>query len=160
MAHNVPLGANDILTSQILFLCSGNYYRSRFAEILFNHLAVENDLEWRAESRGIVAQWSYNPGPISPTALAELRERNIYVDTTRYPMQLTAQDFASASRTIALYDVEHRPMLETFFPDRVSAVEFWQVPDLDAMTPTRAFALIGENVRSLIAQLVPAPVRP
>ena len=37
----------------VLFLCTGNYYRSRFAEMLFNHLAVESQLNWKADSRGI-----------------------------------------------------------------------------------------------------------
>jgi hypothetical protein len=32
---------------QVLFLCSGNYYRSRFAEHLFNWLAPKASLPWR-----------------------------------------------------------------------------------------------------------------
>ena len=35
---------------QVLFLCSGNYYRSRFAEHLFNWLAAKVNLSWRADS--------------------------------------------------------------------------------------------------------------
>lgn len=148
------------MSSQILFLCSGNYYRSRFAEILFNHLAALDNLTWRAESRGIVAQWSHNPGPISPAALAELRARSIPVDTTRYPMQVTAEDFSRSTLVIALYDVEHRSMIENYFPDHLSAVEFWNVPDLDEMDSVLALAQIATHVRSLIAQLLTAPVHP
>jgi protein-tyrosine phosphatase len=29
----------------MLFLCTGNYYRSRFAELLFNHLAKQRGLD-------------------------------------------------------------------------------------------------------------------
>ena len=148
------------MSNQILFLCSGNYYRSRFAEILFNHLAGENNLNWHAESRGIVAQWSHNPGPISRDTLAELQSRRIPVDTTRYPMQVTAEDFARANLVIALYDAEHRVMMENYFPDHVTGVEFWNVPDLDEMDSVRALTRIDQNVRSLIAQLLPAPVHP
>ena len=36
----------------VLFLCSGNYYRSRFAEHLFNHLAAA-DRGWQAQSQVI-----------------------------------------------------------------------------------------------------------
>ena len=51
----------------VLFLCTGNYYRSRFAEVLFNHLARERGLRWRAESRGLdLAIGVNNVGPISP----------------------------------------------------------------------------------------------
>jgi protein-tyrosine-phosphatase len=37
----------------VLFLCTGNYYRSRFAEGLFNHLASQLRLGWRADSCGL-----------------------------------------------------------------------------------------------------------
>jgi len=51
---------------QVLFLCSANYYRSRFAEYLFNWLAPQRGLLWRAESRGLeVDRWG-DLGPISP----------------------------------------------------------------------------------------------
>jgi len=36
----------------VLFLCTGNYYRSRFAEFLFNALAAEAGVDWVAESAG------------------------------------------------------------------------------------------------------------
>jgi protein-tyrosine phosphatase len=39
---------------KILFLCTGNFYRSRFAEELFNHLARQKRLDWVADSRGLV----------------------------------------------------------------------------------------------------------
>ena len=35
----------------VLFLCTGNYYRSRFAEELFNHRAARDGLSWVAQSR-------------------------------------------------------------------------------------------------------------
>ena len=39
----------------VLFLCTGNYYRSRFAEALFNSVARKMNLPWKASSR--------RPGP-------------------------------------------------------------------------------------------------
>jgi protein-tyrosine phosphatase len=48
----------------VLFLCTGNYYRSRFAELLFNHLAAAKAAPWRAESRGLDPD-PLNIGPIS-----------------------------------------------------------------------------------------------
>jgi protein-tyrosine-phosphatase len=32
----------------LLFLCTGNYYRSRYAEELFNHHAARGGLLWQA----------------------------------------------------------------------------------------------------------------
>ena len=40
----------------VLFLCTGNYYRSRFAEELFNHQAERADLDWIAQSRGLALE--------------------------------------------------------------------------------------------------------
>ena len=54
----------------VLFLCTGNYYRSRFAAILFNHLARERSLPWSASSRGLKIGWPGNVG-----ALSEHRQR-------------------------------------------------------------------------------------
>ncbi|MBD3320550.1 MAG: hypothetical protein GF350_05575 [Chitinivibrionales bacterium] len=41
------------MDNSILFLCTGNYYRSRFAEILFNTISGALELEWKAISRGV-----------------------------------------------------------------------------------------------------------
>ena len=45
------------MSKTVLFLCTGNYYRSRFAEILFNHLAGQSKLAWRADSRGLARRF-------------------------------------------------------------------------------------------------------
>jgi protein-tyrosine phosphatase len=143
---------------RILFLCSGNYYRSRFAEILFNHLAEEAELEWKADSRGIVADLSHNPGPIAEATRRGLAARNIPLGTPRYPMQLTDDDLVRADRVIALYDDEHRPMLRQHFPQTTAQIEYWLVPDLDEMPPEQALARIEENVHRLVHELAQTPV--
>ncbi len=51
---------------KILFLCTGNYYRSRFAEQLFNHLAIKRGLDWEANSRALALEkGTKNVGAIS-----------------------------------------------------------------------------------------------
>ncbi len=40
----------------VLFLCTGNYYRSRFAEILFNSVAGNMGLPWQASSKGLALE--------------------------------------------------------------------------------------------------------
>ncbi len=63
---------------QVLFLCSGNYYRSRFAEMLFNALAAQTHLPWVADSSGLaVDRPNGNLGPIAAPTLSALRARNI-----------------------------------------------------------------------------------
>jgi protein-tyrosine phosphatase len=44
----------------VRFLCTGNYYRSRFAEALFISVAVRMGLPWRASSRGLALERGVN----------------------------------------------------------------------------------------------------
>ncbi len=44
----------------VLFLCTGNYYRSRFAEALFNAVAGKMGLPWKATSRGLARERGVN----------------------------------------------------------------------------------------------------
>jgi low molecular weight protein-tyrosine phosphatase len=141
------------MCATILFLCSGNYYRSRFAEILFNHLAEQAGLEWVARSRGIVAAFSRNPGPISSATLEGLQARSISNAPVRYPRQLTESDLANARRVIALNAREHRPLLNQYFPDWTDRVEYWHVPDITELDAETALALIERNIQLLIASL-------
>jgi len=63
----------------VLFLCTGNYYRSRYAEILFNAKAKEMGLEWNAVSRGLAPD-PRNPGPMSSDSISALQKQNIVND--------------------------------------------------------------------------------
>jgi hypothetical protein len=62
----------------VLFLCTGNYYRSRFAEELFNDHAGRSGIDWIAHSRGLALErGANNLGCISPFALRALKELEI-----------------------------------------------------------------------------------
>ena len=70
----------------VLFLCSGNYYRSRFAETLFNWLAIQHGLDWWAKSGGL-RLYPANIGPISHYAVSGLRHRGIPIpEPYRFPL--------------------------------------------------------------------------
>ena len=57
----------------VLFLCTGNYYRSRFAEALFNSVAGKMGLPWRATSRGLALERGvHNVGPMAVAAVNAL----------------------------------------------------------------------------------------
>lgn len=146
----------------VLFLCTGNYYRSRFAEALFNHLARERCLDWKADSRALALERGkgVNIGPISAHALLGLKELSIPTEgLTRYPMQATTADFASSELVIALKEAEHRPLMRERFPEWENRITYWHIHDLDVVPHTEALPEIEARVRELVAGLAQREAR-
>ncbi len=113
LKYSSPLNPFSTQTMKtILFLCTGNYYRSRFSEYLFNDLAPKRPLRWEADSRGLALErGTNNVGAISHYAKAGLIERGIQLPhDLRYPLPLTEQDLTAAMRVIAVDESEH-PLL-------------------------------------------------
>jgi protein-tyrosine phosphatase len=139
----------------VLFLCTGNYYRSRFAEILFNALAAERGLAWRAESGRLALERGVdNVGPLSAAVAERLAELRISTaGYQRLPRSVTAADFQRATLIVALKEAEHRPLLQARHPHWAERVEYWHVHDLDFAPVEQALAAIQQRVRELIARL-------
>jgi protein-tyrosine phosphatase len=140
-----------------LFLCTGNYYRSRYAEELFNHLARVQELDWQAGSRGLAERGSpENVGPMSRYALQALRAKAIVpLGGARYPQPCSAEDLEDARLVIALNKVEHRSMVEQRFPDAASRVTYWHIDDVAFAPPSVALAMVDDRVDELISSLGP-----
>ncbi|MBE9053725.1 low molecular weight phosphatase family protein [Nostocales cyanobacterium LEGE 11386] len=141
--------------NKILFLCTGNYYRSRFAEHLFNWLANKQGLDWQADSRGLALERGVNNvGAISRHAAEALALRLISVpNNERFPQQASEQDFQAAARIIALDELEHRPLMNERFPQWVDAIEYWLVHDIDKTSALEALGQIEKNLLQLMEQL-------
>jgi protein-tyrosine phosphatase len=137
----------------VLFLCTGNYYRSRLAEHYFNALAANRGLGWQAVSRGLRVNPD-NIGPIAGDTLEWLAARGIAVsEPVRYPLAVTEADLRTAELVVAVKEAEHRPLLEARFPAFTDQVEFWHVHDLDAATADEALPVLAELVETLILRL-------
>lgn len=137
--------------SDVLFICTGNYYRSRFAEAVFNHHAERSGVAARAFSRGLMTYLV--DGDLSPLTARALAERSIPLHRTSHrPTQLTAGDFLRARKIVALHDEEHRPMLLDRYPEYVPRVTFWGVSDLPVPAEV-ALPQIEGNVLELLATL-------
>jgi protein-tyrosine phosphatase len=138
---------------EILFLCTGNYYRSRYAEALFNHEAARRGLPWRAFSRGLGTHLA-PPKGLSPHATRRLDEQAIpYDHTAPDPVQVDEEDFRRAARIVALKETEHRPWLAMLHPAWEKRVEYWEIGDLDSAPPEVALAAIEAQVTALLAEL-------
>ncbi len=136
----------------VLFLCTGNYYRSRFAEILFNSVAGKMGLPWQASSRGLALERGVkNVGPIAAEAITELAARGIRSDyaVARFPAQVTMDELERADRVVALKQAEHLPLLQDRFPAWAEKVEFWHVDDAPGV-----LSLVEQEVMGLVARIL------
>jgi protein-tyrosine-phosphatase len=136
-----------------LFLCSSNHDRSRFAEALFNALASEAGLRWRASSRGVSVGRGGNAGPISKYTLQGLADRGLAVEEpVRYPMQVGEYDLANADLIVALKE-EHRTVLQSRYAHWSDRVEYWSVDDLDAAVAGDSLCELEQHIKTLIRRL-------
>ena len=136
----------------VLFLCTGNYYRSRFAEILFNSVAGKMGLPWQASSRGLALERGVNNvGPMAVAAITALEALGVRAAeaVARLPAQVTTDDLEGADRVVALKQAEHLPLLQERFPAWAEKVEFWHVDDAPEV-----LGLIEQEVMGLVARIL------
>jgi protein-tyrosine phosphatase len=143
------------MNHKVLFVCTGNYYRSRFAEMLFNARASTLALSWKAASRGLATEWGAgNIGPVSPLVLQKLKTLGIPIEAEiRAPIQLEKTDLEEADLVIALNAEEHGPLMKRRFALWADQVVYWDVSDLHLMEAAEALSRIENNVTLLIHQL-------
>ena len=139
----------------VLFLCTGNYYRSRFAEKLFNNLAAQKDLDWKADSRGLALERGVNNiGAISIYAVEALKGRGIFIPPDeRFPKSPTEEDFQKFDLIIAVDESEHRPLMEERFLKWVDKIEYWLIHDIDKTSPEEALGELEKKLQKLIENL-------
>jgi protein-tyrosine phosphatase len=136
----------------VLFLCTGNYYRSRYAEILFNSVVGRMSLPWKASSRRLALERGVNNvGPMAVSAVKALEGRGVraVADVARFPIQVVVEDLEMAHWIVALKEAEHLPLLQERFPAWAERVEFWHVDDAPEV-----LGLIEREVMDLAARLI------
>jgi protein-tyrosine phosphatase len=144
------------VVKKVLFICTGNLYRSRFAEAVFNFHADHRSLNWQAFSRGLAIHWA--EGLLSPYVAAGLSDRQIplsYTGPTR--TQLIEKDLAAAEISIALDRREHLPMVQEQFPAWSERIRFWDISDLPMIQPEVALPAIESHVLYLLDHLPNEP---
>jgi protein-tyrosine phosphatase len=147
------------MSQLVLFLCTGNFYRSRFAEHLFNARARARSLDWRAESAGLAPQcWTRNPGAIAPAVVRALASRGEVVgNAPRLPRDVTEALVRAAERVVLLSEREHRPLFEAQFWAESGQVTAWQIDDVDRCPPELALPRIEAQVEVLLDELAHCP---
>ena len=140
----------------ILFLCTGNYYRSRFAEEYFNALARAKGLSHGAASRGlrIDEEGRWNIGPISSAALSELKKAGIVpAPPLRRPQNLLPGEPGAYDLIVCLDKKEHLPMVRTRSELTGKRILYWDIKDLGEESPESAMARCRKKVEELLVKL-------
>ena len=137
---------------RVLFICSGNYYRSRLAEILFNHEAAARGLQWEADSRGLLGAGELKG--VSPHVISYLRGAKLedLMKEPRDPIAIDVEDLTDADLVIALCREEHQPMIEQKFLALAKALHktgrsrYWNIYDIPGR-PRPIVRLLGGGHR-------------
>lgn len=136
--------------SRILFLCSGNYYRSRFAEEVFNFKARAISSDWSADSRGLMLNPN-NGGPISEVALRRMEMLGVQpINGLRWPEIAREADFENSAIVIAMSREEHYQLMRKLFPAYAERIGYWNVEDTGEMPPDAAL----ERIEFLLDKLI------
>lgn len=141
---------------KVLFICTGNYYRSRFAEEVFNDLCSVMGNALVADSVGLKVPETraQNPGSISVYTLEGLRDMGISPKgAAREPRQVEVQDVVEAEMCIAISRREHEGMVKDVIPDHEERIDYWEVEDIELEKPEEALARIKEEVEALVKRL-------
>lgn len=92
----------------VWFVCSANMYRSRLAEILFNHYAHQENLPWKAESRALArSSGSRGISPMIKPYLEAIGLEKAFPEAPRDPISLTLEEFTDADLVIGMCRGEH-----------------------------------------------------
>jgi protein-tyrosine phosphatase len=141
---------------KVLFLCTGNYYRSRFAEEYFNGLARSKSLPHRAESRGIGMNFERlkNPGPISVEVIISLKALGILVQAPiRRPRKLKPEEVTCFDRIICMDKKEHLPLVRKTRALKGVKVEYWNIKDLGEAPAAIALPECRKKVEELVEKV-------
>jgi protein-tyrosine phosphatase len=140
---------------QVLFVCTGNFYRSRFAESLFNYLSKRNNLDWKAKSAGLKIHLADEKaaieGEISSIAKNKLLSKGIsedYFDKRRE--SLTEKMLENADLVILMDKNEHFSMMNDLFPKYVKNAFFYDAKDIEYCDPEIALKIIEKEIMALI----------
>ena len=141
-------GANQ----RVLFICTGNFYRSRFAEAIFNHYAEQRRIPWTAFSRGLAVHLA--EGDLSPFTSEALRSRKIELRHTGLSrIQLSKTDLERSNRRVALDRFEHFSMMVNQFPGWENRIDYREVPDIPFTPAEETLPEIERRVIRLIEEM-------
>lgn len=125
---------------QVCFVCTGNLYRSKYAEACFNKLCIDNGVnDVRAFSRGLAVQPTEDyehgeaftvPIRLAVPAYERMVERNFpFCLMGPTNVMLSEYDCASSDVIVLMNKNEHLPWMEERFPNHLDKLECYEIGD-------------------------------
>jgi protein-tyrosine phosphatase len=137
---------------RVLFICTGNFYRSRFAEAVFNHHAEQRRIPWTAFSRGLAIHLA--EGYLSSHTTEALSTRQIELrHTGPARIRLSEDDFLQSDYRIAMDRSEHLQMMLDQFPGWANEIDYWDVSDIPYRSSLDALPEIELRVIQLLEKV-------
>ncbi len=153
MVDSAPdLPATNSVHKRVLFICTGNFYRSRFAEAVFNHHAELRKLPWAAFSRGLAIHLA--EGHLSTFTTEALGTRQIELrHTNAGRIRLSEDDLLNSDYRIAMDHSEHFAMMRSQFPTWADQIDYWDVSDIPFRASEDALPEIELKVMQLLEEV-------
>jgi len=140
------------MNNKVLFLGMTNHCASRFAEIMFNHLASEQLLNYYSFSRGIMVQ--HHQEPIDPKTVTALTARGVLMTgNLRNPEALKTKDIQHCDYIVLISGSELAQRLSRAQGIEDKEIILWDFNDVGSLLPYQLYPALEAEVYLLIRRL-------
>ena len=139
--------------TKVLFVCTANIHRSRFAEEVFNYLSEKNKKSSSAFSAGLRVG-DYNFRKIYYPALDNLEKFNILPKRAdELSVHINNIDLNQYDRLICMDKNEHKPMIQSDPYLSTFKFEYWDITDMPKVDSNISLPKCYKQVESLWNQV-------
>ena len=138
---------------KVLFVCTANIHRSRFAEEVFNYFCAKHNKDYHAFSAGLrVGDYSFRK--IYYPALENLKAFNI---TPQRPNDLSKHikdvNLENYDKIICMDEDEHKPMVNSDPKLSNYNFEYWNITDMPKVDSDVSLPICYKKVEILLNEM-------
>jgi len=138
---------------KVLFVCTANIHRSRFAEEVFNFFCTKHNKDYHAFSAGLrVGDYSYRK--IYFPALENLKIFNIIPkrpnDLSKHIKDVNLENY---DKIICMDEDEHKPMVNSDPKLSNYNFEYWNITDMPKVDSNVSLPICYKKVENLLNEM-------